>query len=35
VESEFRQAGMDVIGHVDFLKFFSMWRVYVLSTAGN
>ena len=35
VESEFRQAGMNVIGHVDFLKFFSMWRVYVLSTAGN
>jgi ubiquinone/menaquinone biosynthesis C-methylase UbiE len=35
VEAEFRQAGMDIIGHVDFLKFFSMWRVYVLSTAGN
>jgi ubiquinone/menaquinone biosynthesis C-methylase UbiE len=35
VESEIRQAGMGIIGHVDFLKFFSMWRVYVLSTAGD
>jgi len=35
VESEFRQAGMEIIGHVDFLKHFSMWRIYVLSTAGN
>ena len=35
VESEIRQAGMGIIGHVDFLKFFSMWRVYVLSTTGN
>jgi ubiquinone/menaquinone biosynthesis C-methylase UbiE len=35
VESEFRQAGMGIIGHVDFLKVFSMWRVYVLGTTGN
>jgi hypothetical protein len=35
VESEFRQAGMGIIGHVDFLNVFSMWRVYVLSTTGN
>lgn len=30
VESEFRQAGFDVIGHVDFLPYYAMWRTYVL-----
>ncbi len=29
IESDFEQAGLTVIGHVDFLKFYSMWRVYV------
>lgn len=35
VEFEFRQAGLELIGHVDFLKYFSMWRSYVLRTAPN
>jgi len=35
VESEFRQAGMDIIGHVDFLKYYSLWRIYVLNTSGD
>ncbi len=30
VESEFRQAGFRIEGHVDFLRFYSMWRIYVL-----
>jgi ubiquinone/menaquinone biosynthesis C-methylase UbiE len=30
IESEFRQAGFQIIGHLDFLRFYSMWRVYVL-----
>jgi ubiquinone/menaquinone biosynthesis C-methylase UbiE len=30
VESEFRQAGFQIMGHFDFLKFYSMWRIYVL-----
>ena len=30
VESEFAQAGFGILGHFDFLKFYSMWRVYVL-----
>jgi hypothetical protein len=30
IEAEFRQAGLEVIGHVDFLRFWSMWRVYIL-----
>ena len=35
VEAEFREAGMEIIGHVDFLKHYSMWRIYVLGTAGS
>jgi hypothetical protein len=35
IEAEFREAGMEVIGHVDFLKYYSMWRIYVLGTAGS
>ena len=35
VEAEFREAGMEIIGHVDFLKYYSMWRIYVLGTAGS
>ena len=34
IESEFRQAGLGIIGHVDFLKYQSMWRIYILS-AGD
>jgi ubiquinone/menaquinone biosynthesis C-methylase UbiE len=30
VESEFRKAGFQIMGHFDFLKFYSMWRIYVL-----
>lgn len=30
VESEFRQAGFQIKGHFDFLRFYSMWRIYVL-----
>jgi ubiquinone/menaquinone biosynthesis C-methylase UbiE len=32
VEDEFRQAGLEIIDHVDFLRFWSMWRVYILRT---
>lgn len=31
IESECREAGFDIVGHVDFLKFYAMWRVYVVS----
>ncbi len=30
VESEFAQAGFNVVGSMDFLPFYAMWRVYVL-----
>jgi ubiquinone/menaquinone biosynthesis C-methylase UbiE len=30
IEPEFAQAGFAVAGHFDFLKFYSMWRLYVL-----
>jgi len=30
VEVEFLQAGFQTLGHFDFLRFYSMWRVYVL-----
>jgi ubiquinone/menaquinone biosynthesis C-methylase UbiE len=30
VETEFAQAGFTITGHCDFLKFYSMWRLYVL-----
>jgi hypothetical protein len=30
VESEFSQAGFNVVGSMDFLPFYAMWRVYVL-----
>jgi ubiquinone/menaquinone biosynthesis C-methylase UbiE len=30
VENEFRQAGFDILGHVDFLPRYAMWRTYVL-----
>jgi ubiquinone/menaquinone biosynthesis C-methylase UbiE len=30
IETEFRRAGFAVAAHFDFLKFYSMWRLYVL-----
>lgn len=30
IESEFRQAGFNIINHHDFLPGYAMWRVYVL-----
>ncbi len=30
IESEFRQAGFNIISHLDFLPGYAMWRVYVL-----
>ena len=30
IEAEFIEAGLKTIGHVDFLKYYSMWRTYVL-----
>jgi ubiquinone/menaquinone biosynthesis C-methylase UbiE len=30
VEREFADAGFDIAGHFDFLKFYAMWRLYVL-----
>ena len=35
VEAEFRQAGFEIEGHIDFLRFCSMWRVYVLRKGGK
>ncbi|MDR1163640.1 MAG: class I SAM-dependent methyltransferase [Candidatus Accumulibacter sp.] len=29
-ESEFRQAGFEVVDHVDFLPAYALWRIYVL-----
>ena len=30
IESEFREAGFDILGLIDFAKYYSMWRIYVL-----
>jgi len=30
VEDEFRQAGFNILGHLDFLPGYAMWRTYVL-----
>lgn len=30
VEAEMREAGFEVVDHVDFLKYYAMWRIYVL-----
>jgi hypothetical protein len=30
IESEFSEAGLQVVGHVDFLKYWDKWRTYVL-----
>lgn len=32
-ESEFRQAGFEIVDHLDFLPLHAMWRVYVLRCA--
>ena len=31
IEAEMREADFDITGHVDFLKNYAMWRIYVLS----
>lgn len=33
VETEFRQSGFEILGHIDFLPLYSMWRTYVLRKA--
>jgi hypothetical protein len=30
IESEFRQAGFNLVGYFDFLPGYAMWRIYVL-----
>jgi SAM-dependent methyltransferase len=30
IESEFSAAGLELVGHVDFLKYWDKWRTYVL-----
>lgn len=30
IEPEFLEAGFTIAGHIDFLKFYSLWRLYVL-----
>jgi ubiquinone/menaquinone biosynthesis C-methylase UbiE len=30
IEAEFKQAGFEIVSHVDFLPFYAMWRIYVL-----
>ncbi len=31
IEADFSKAGLSVVGHVDFLKYWEKWRTYVLS----
>lgn len=33
VEQEFRDAGFDIVGHLDFIPYYAMWRTYVLKRA--
>jgi hypothetical protein len=35
IEEDFRQAGLEPIGRVDFMKFYSMWSTYVLRKSGG
>lgn len=35
IEAEFRAAGFDIVGHVDFLPLLAMWRTYVLRKRGR
>lgn len=30
IEAEMQEAGFEITGHVDFLKYYSMWRIYML-----
>lgn len=30
IEAEMHDAGFDIVSHIDFFRYFSMWRVYVL-----
>jgi len=30
IESEFFEAGFEIIGQIDFIKYYSMWRIYIL-----
>lgn len=30
IERDFREAGLEIVGHVDFLKYWEKWRAYVL-----
>lgn len=30
IEAEMHEAGFDIVDHVDFLKHYAMWRIYVL-----
>lgn len=34
IEQEFRASGLQILGRLDFLPLYSMWRVYVLRRAG-
>jgi len=34
VEREFTDTGFVIAGHIDFLKFYAMWRVYVLKKSA-
>ena len=30
IEAEMHEAGFEIVDHVDFLKYYAMWRIYVL-----
>ncbi len=34
-EAEFRQAGFEIVGHVDFLPRYALWRTYVLKKSAS
>ena len=34
IESEFSQTGWRIIGHIDFVPAYAMWRTYVLRKAA-
>ncbi len=33
VEAEFRDAGFEILGRIDFIPLYAMWRTYVLRKA--
>ena len=35
IESDFSAAGLKVVGHVDFIKYWEKWRAYVLSVSKS